>query len=99
MTPLEEFLSATPFFGGLQPGQLAVVARRLKVREVMPGETVFREREQGKSMYVVEAGELCAWQAAEGRPIRGCRRDSRRDRRRPFRPKESQRRARGRASQ
>ena len=70
MTPLEEFLSATPFFGGLQPGQLAVVARRLKVREVMPGETVFREREQGKSMYVVEAGELCAWQAAEGRPIK-----------------------------
>ena len=65
MTPLEEFLSATPFFGGLEPAQLARLSKRLKVREVMAGEAVFREHEQGRSMYVVERGELCAWQAAE----------------------------------
>ena len=67
MTALEEFLLATPFFGGLQPGQLALLSQRLKTREVMPGEQVFREGEQGQSMYVVEVGELCAWQAADGR--------------------------------
>ena len=70
MTPLEEFLQATPFFGGLQPGQMAHLSERLKVLEVMPGEQVFREGEQGRSMYLVEAGELCAWQAADGHAVK-----------------------------
>ncbi len=70
MTPLEEFLSATPFFGGLEPAQLSLLSKRLKAREVMAGEAVFRERDQGRSMYVVECGELCAWQATEGRPVK-----------------------------
>ena len=70
MTPLEEFLSRTPFFGGLEPAKLALLSKRLKTREVMPGEAVVREGDQGRSMYVVERGELCAWQAAEGRPVK-----------------------------
>ena len=36
----------------------------------MPGEQVFREGEQGNSMYVVEVGELCAYQAADGHAVK-----------------------------
>jgi CRP-like cAMP-binding protein len=72
VTPLEEFLSATPFFGGLEPGQLALLSKRLKTRDVLAGEAVFRERDQGRSMYVVERGELCAWQTSlpNTRPVK-----------------------------
>ena len=70
MTPsqLREFLARTPFFGGLEDAQLGMVAARLRLREVRRGETVFAEGEQGKSMYVVESGELMARQVGVAVP-------------------------------
>lgn len=65
---LREFLRNTPFFGGLNQVQLDFVASRLKVRDAARGEVIFREGEQGHSMYVVEYGELLARQSGVKQP-------------------------------
>ena len=66
-----EFLARTPFFGGLPEGSLERLALRLRPLELKRGSTVFREGDQGRSMYVVQSGELLAMQAGErGKPIK-----------------------------
>jgi CRP-like cAMP-binding protein len=68
---LKAFLVATPFFGGLDDAQLGTLIAMLKPRSYSAGEVVFKEGDQGRSMYVVYAGELLAVKAGEsGRDVR-----------------------------
>jgi CRP-like cAMP-binding protein len=73
MDPSErkEFLVRTPFFGGLEEQALERVIGMLVEREFSSGTTVFREGEQGRSMYIVRSGELVKCQSGEsGRTVR-----------------------------
>jgi CRP-like cAMP-binding protein len=73
MNPAErkEFLVRTPFFGGLDDTALDRVISMLVERSFPVGAVVFREGEQGRSMYVVRSGELVKCQSGEsGRSVR-----------------------------
>jgi CRP/FNR family cyclic AMP-dependent transcriptional regulator len=63
MSELQEFLTRTPFFGGVPPETMDRLVKMLVERSYRAGEPVFREGEPGKSMYVVHSGELVANQA------------------------------------
>ncbi len=63
MSELKEFLTRTPFFGGLAQASLDQVVGMLVERSFPAGDAVFREGEDGRSMYVVHSGELIATQA------------------------------------
>ncbi|SRR5258707_7080175 len=63
MSELKEFLVRTPFFGGLAKEPIDFLAGLLVERSFPAGSTVFREGEDGRSMYVVHSGELVANQA------------------------------------
>lgn len=52
------FLQGTPFFGGLDDASLDRVAGMLVARTFAPGQVVYRQGDQGRSMYVVERGDL-----------------------------------------
>src|SRR3569623_3574249 len=60
---LRTFLVRTPFFGGLDDAALDKVIRVLVERRFAKGEVVYRVGEQGKSMYIVEAGVLVSCRA------------------------------------
>ena len=60
MAALARFLARTPFFGGLDELGLRRVVEMTREREFAAGTTVFREGDQGSSMYVVESGEVVA---------------------------------------
>ena len=60
------FLRRTPFFGGLDDTALARVIALLHESLFPAGALDFRETETGRSMYVVESGELIAFQNGEG---------------------------------
>jgi CRP-like cAMP-binding protein len=64
-TALKEFLIRTPFFGGLDDRALDRILSMLVERKVAVGAAVFREGEQGRSMYIVGSGELVKCQAGE----------------------------------
>ena len=71
MRELEEFLTRTPFFGGLAKASLDAVVAMLVERRFPAGAAVFKEGEDGRSMYVVHSGELIATQAGDsGRTVR-----------------------------
>ena len=63
MSELKEFLTRTPFFGGLPDETMNRLVKMLVERSYQAGAEVFREGEQGKSMYVVHSGELVANQS------------------------------------
>lgn len=64
-------LSRTPFFGGLEDAALARVIGMLAPRSLEQGQTVFREGELGRSLYIISAGTLVASSAGEsGRNVR-----------------------------
>jgi CRP-like cAMP-binding protein len=63
MSELKEFLSRTPFFGVLPDATMSLLVGMLVERSYKAGSSVFREGEQGRSMYVVHSGELVANQA------------------------------------
>jgi CRP-like cAMP-binding protein len=63
MEERKEFLTRTPFFGGLEEAALERVIGMLVERDLPVGATVFREGEQGRSMYIVRSGELVKSQA------------------------------------
>jgi CRP/FNR family cyclic AMP-dependent transcriptional regulator len=68
---LKAFLTATPFFGGLDDRQLDRLIAMLIARRFAAGDAVFREGEQGRSMYVVYSGELIVQKIGEsGRQVR-----------------------------
>lgn len=55
---LKDFLTATPFFGGLSDASLDLLLSMLVERRFDACETVVSEGESGRSMYVVHAGRL-----------------------------------------
>ena len=63
MSELKEFLTRTPFFGGLYDSTMDLLAGMLVERSYKAGTTVFTQGDQGRSMYVVHTGELVANQA------------------------------------
>jgi CRP/FNR family cyclic AMP-dependent transcriptional regulator len=68
---LARFLARTPFFGGLDAPALSRLVAMTHERTFPSSATVFREGEQGCSMYVVEAGELVAVRnAGSGRAVK-----------------------------
>ena len=68
---LKTFLCATPFFGGLADQSLDRLVSMLVERRYDAGESVFREGDPGRSMYIVQSGELVVSKNAEsGRSIR-----------------------------
>ena len=70
-TALKSFLVATPFFGGLDDGQLDRLIAMLVQRRYAAGDRVFVEGDQGRSMYVVHSGDLLVCKAGEsGRTVR-----------------------------
>jgi len=61
---LHRFLLKTPFFGGLDDAALDRIIAMLGERRLANGETVYRQGEQGRSMYIVEAGTILLCNAA-----------------------------------
>jgi CRP-like cAMP-binding protein len=57
---LREFLVRTPFFGGLEEKALDRVIAMLKEKRFAVGTSVFKMGESGRSMYVIQSGELMA---------------------------------------
>ena len=55
---LKAFLLATPFFGGLSDSSLDLLVSMLAERRFDAGATVVAEGEQGRSMFIVHAGQL-----------------------------------------
>jgi CRP/FNR family transcriptional regulator, cyclic AMP receptor protein len=71
LAALTRFLGRTPFFGGLDDRGLRLVVEMTHERQFAAGAAVFREGEQGSSMYVVESGELMAVRnAGSGRAVK-----------------------------
>ena len=62
---LRAFLVRTPFFGGLEEAALDRVIGGLTERSLAAGEIVYRQGEQGRSMYVVETGSVVSCCAGE----------------------------------
>ena len=58
MDELRSFLTGTSFFGGLSAEMVEAVMGRLHELRIAKGETLFREGESGKSMYIVKQGAL-----------------------------------------
>ena len=68
---LNAFLVATPFFGGLSDASLDLLVSMLVVRRFDVGVTVVAEGEPGRSMFIVQSGELAVTKLGEsGRVIR-----------------------------
>ena len=55
---LKAFLSATPFFGGLSDASLDLLISMLVKRCFEIGATVVAEGEPGRSMFIIQSGEL-----------------------------------------
>lgn len=55
---LKAFLIATPFFAGLSDANLDLLVSMLVEHRLDAGATVVTEGETGRSMYVVQTGEL-----------------------------------------
>ncbi|MEA1834341.1 cyclic nucleotide-binding domain-containing protein [Methylobacterium durans] len=67
---LKAFLIDTPFFGGLSDTSLECLIAMLAERHVEAGATVISEGEPGRSMYIVQSGELAvSKRGAAGRVI------------------------------
>jgi CRP/FNR family cyclic AMP-dependent transcriptional regulator len=70
LAELKEFLSRTPFFGGVDDAALDQLARLLIARDFALGETVFSEGDHGRSMFIVRTGEVVALQRSETAPVK-----------------------------
>jgi CRP/FNR family cyclic AMP-dependent transcriptional regulator len=55
---LKSFLVATPFFGGLLDASLEKLMGLIVERRFAQGTTIASENDEGRSLYVVESGEL-----------------------------------------
>src|SRR5262245_17747697 len=67
---LQAFLPKTPFFGGLDTIQLDRILGMLVERRFAQGSTVFKEGENGRSMYVVRSGALLLSKGAALRRVK-----------------------------
>lgn len=61
---LKAFLTRTPFFGGLADEQLDRVVRMLRASAHESGANVFCQGDTGRSMYIIEQGEIVMTQRA-----------------------------------
>src|SRR5690348_7811764 len=67
---LKAFLLATPFFGGLTDASLDLLISMMVERRFDAGTTVVAEAEPGRSMFVVQSGQLVVSKLGEsGRSI------------------------------
>src|ERR1044072_897702 len=66
---LKAFLVATPFFGGLSDASLDLLISMLVERRFDIGATVVAEGEPGRSMYIVQSGELVVSKLGESRRV------------------------------
>ena len=57
-------LAATPLFVGLRRRMLGRLAVRMSAKAYAPGETVFREGDPGRALFVTESGEVEVVRAA-----------------------------------
>lgn len=64
------FLSQTTLWGALPTKKLAALARAMKLVELKNGETLIRQGEEGKSLFLVVEGRLEARLATAGTPRR-----------------------------
>lgn len=62
---LREFLARTPFFGGLSEGALDRVIGMLRPRSLAVGAVVFREGDEGRSMFVIVRGSVVVERAGQ----------------------------------
>ena len=53
-----DLLTQTQMFEGLDQGDVEALAGELRVHQLVPGDTVFREGEVGNSMYIVASGRV-----------------------------------------
>lgn len=68
---LKAFLLGTPFFGGLSEASLDLFVTLLIDRQFGVGETVVAEGEPGRSLFIVQSGELGVSRSGHGaEPIR-----------------------------
>jgi CRP/FNR family transcriptional regulator, cyclic AMP receptor protein len=68
---VKAFLVATPFFGGLSDASLDLLSSMLVERRFDAGAAVVAEGEPGRSMYIVQSGDLLVSKLGEsGRSIR-----------------------------
>jgi CRP-like cAMP-binding protein len=68
---LKAFLVATPFFGGLSDASLDLLVSMLVERRFDVGATVVADGEPGRSMFIVQSGELAVSKLRDsGRLIR-----------------------------
>jgi CRP-like cAMP-binding protein len=68
---LKPFLLDTPFFGGLSDASLDVLIPMLGERRFGTGQTVVKEGEPGRSMFIVHSGELAVSMCTpDGRSVR-----------------------------
>ena len=63
-------LLETPFFGGLSDASLDLLSSKLVERRFQTGETVVREGEPGRSMFVVRSGTLTVSMRVNTRSVR-----------------------------
>lgn len=72
MDPLirQMFLSQTPLWGSLPAKMLAVLARDMKVRQLANGETLIRQGDEGRSLFIVADGRLEARLTVPEKPPR-----------------------------
>ncbi|MEJ1931643.1 cyclic nucleotide-binding domain-containing protein [Nostoc sp. NIES-2111] len=62
-------LLETPFFGGLSDASLDLLSSKLVERRFQSGETVVREGEPGRSMFIVHSGTLTVSMRVESRSV------------------------------
>lgn len=55
---LKQFLSRTPFFGGLEDAALTRLVDMLVPKALPAGAEVFKEGDAGRSMYIIASGEV-----------------------------------------
>ncbi len=55
---LKSFLVGTPFFGGVEEGALDLLTSMLVAKQLPAGSNVFLEGDTGRSMYIIESGEV-----------------------------------------
>lgn len=59
-----KLLRGIQFFGDLSDGELAVIAPIIKKMDFKVGDTIFKESEDGQSLYVIKRGEVKACKTA-----------------------------------
>jgi CRP/FNR family cyclic AMP-dependent transcriptional regulator len=71
LSELRIFLARTPFFGGVDDQALTLLVGALVRHDVEAGGVVFREGDTGRSMFIVESGEVVALQGAgDAHPVK-----------------------------